>query len=93
MIESTGGVGFDQEIWRNHFFLTGEAFDFGRDNENVRVRVFARFLFLDSIFVQAGYDDLAAKTLSNRSKSFFGGVGLSFDDNDLKNFFFLLSGR
>ena len=93
MIESTGGVGFDQEIWRNHLFLTGEAFDFGRDNENARVRVFARILFLDSIFIQAGYDDLAAKLTSNRSKSFFGGVGLSFDDNDLKNFFFLLSGR
>jgi phospholipid/cholesterol/gamma-HCH transport system substrate-binding protein len=93
MIESTGGVGFDQEIWRNHLFLTGEVFDFGRDNQNARVRVFARLLFLDSIFIQAGYDDLAAKVTSDRSKSFFGGVGLSFDDNDLKNFFFLLSGR
>jgi len=93
LFESTGGVGFDQELWRDHLFLTAEAFDFGRDNENARVRVFARFLFLDSIFVQAGYDDLAAKVTSNRSKSFFGGIGLSFDDSDLKNFFFLLSGR
>ncbi len=93
MIESTGGVGFDQEIWRNHISLTAEAFDFGRENENARIRVFARLLFLDSIFIQAGYDDLAAKVTSRRSKSFFGGVGLSFDDNDLKNFFFLLSGR
>jgi phospholipid/cholesterol/gamma-HCH transport system substrate-binding protein len=93
LFESTGGVGFDQELWRDHLFLTAEAFDFGRDNENARVRVLARFLFLDSIFVQAGYDDLAAKVTSNRSKSFFGGIGLSFDDSDLKNFFFLLSGR
>jgi len=93
LFESTGGVGFDQELWRDHLFLTAEAFDFGRDNENARVRVLAKFLFLDSIFVQAGYDDLASKVTSNRSKSFFGGIGLSFDDSDLKNFFFLLSGR
>ena len=93
LFESTGGVGFDQELWRDHLFLTAEAFDFGRDNENARVRVLAKFLFLDSIFVQAGYDDLASKVTSIRSKSFFGGIGLSFDDSDLKNFFFLLSGR
>jgi phospholipid/cholesterol/gamma-HCH transport system substrate-binding protein len=90
LIESSGGVGIDQEFWKDHFFLTAEAFNFGRDNENAQVRALARLQFLDAFYIQGGYEELASKTKKGRDDSLFGGVGIRFNDNELKNFLVFL---
>jgi phospholipid/cholesterol/gamma-HCH transport system substrate-binding protein len=86
LFESAGGFGIDQELWRDHLFLTAEAFDFGRDDENAHVRVFAKLQFLDTFYIQGGCDEMAAKSGKTMRKALFAGVGLQFNDNDLKNF-------
>ena len=90
VFESTGGVGLDQEIWKDRLYITGEAFDFGRDNDNAHVRVLAKLIFLDSLYVQGGIEELASKYKENRNKSLFVGLGIRFNDDDIKNFLVLL---
>lgn len=92
LFETTGGVGIDQELWTDHLYATAEAFDFGRLNDNAHVRALLRFQILDSFYIQGGGDDLCARGSHNLKNSFFGGIGLHFDDNDIKSLFFLLSG-
>lgn len=86
IFENSGGIGIDQEIWKDHLYITGEAFEFGRDDENAHVRVFAKLRFFDAFYIQGGYEELASKTKKGRDDSLFGGVGINFNDNDLKNF-------
>jgi len=90
LFENTGGVGIDQEIWPNVFSITGEAYEFGRDEENAHVRLLGRINVFDIFYIQGGYDDLAAKSAKTRDDSVFVGLGLQFNDNDLKNFLVFL---
>lgn len=90
LFENSGGVAIDQEIWPGVFSITGEAYEFGRDDENAHVRLFGRLNILDVFYVQGGYDEIASKTASGRDDSLFVGLGLEFNDNDLKNFLVFL---
>ncbi len=90
LFENTGGVGIDQQIWPDVFSITGEAYEFGRDEENARVRLLGRLNVFDLFYIQGGYDDLAAKSAKTRDDSLFVGLGLEFNDNDLKNFLVFL---
>ncbi|MEZ4815131.1 MAG: MlaD family protein [Bdellovibrionota bacterium] len=90
LFENSGGVAIDQEIWPGVFSITGEAYEFGRDDENAHVRLFGKINILDAFYIQGGYDELASKTASGRDDSLFVGLGLQFNDNDLKNFLVFL---
>jgi phospholipid/cholesterol/gamma-HCH transport system substrate-binding protein len=92
LFESTGGLAIDQELWKDHLSLTAEVFDFGRDQDNAHLRVFAKFQFLDTFYIQGGIDDAAAKSSKRAKDSVFVGVGLRFTDNDLKSILLLLGG-
>lgn len=90
LFENSGGAAIDQEIWPKVFSLTGEAYEFGRDEENAHVRLFGRLNVFDVFYIQGGYDDIAAKSSKTRNDSLFVGLGLQFNDNDLKNFLVFL---
>ncbi len=92
LFESSGGLGVDLELWKDHFFITGEVFDFGRENENAHVRLLARLQFLETFYIQGGYEELAAKSSQIRDDSLFFGLGLRFNDDDLKNFLVFFGG-
>ncbi len=77
LFESTGGVGADYWLWSDRLRLYAEAFDF--DNEDPpHLKAGARLYFLKNFYATAGMDDFADDA------SFFGGLGLSFTDDDLK---------
>ena len=84
LIESTGGVAVDVDVWKRHLSLSAECFDFGVDGANPRVRAFLQFQFLRYFFLSAGADDLA----NAEGRDGFVGVGLRFLDEDLKTLFF-----
>jgi len=77
LFESTGGVGADYYLWDDRLRLYAEAFDFDKD-DSPHFKAGARLYFLENFYATAGMDDLA------NDASFFGGLGLSFTDDDLK---------
>lgn len=83
IIESSGGVGLDLDVWRNHLTLTGECFDLGLASQNPRLRASLQFQFLRYFFLSAGADDL----VNADGRDGFVGLGLRFHDEDLKSLF------
>jgi len=77
LFESTGGVGLDYFLWDDRVRLYAEAFDFDNDDPP-HLKAGGRLYFLKNFYLTAGVDDFASDA------SFFGGVGLSFTDDDLK---------
>ncbi|QDG49688.1 MCE family protein [Persicimonas caeni] len=80
IMESSGGLGAD--------FLFGEGqdlqvqtdvFDFSVDR-NPRFRAFATYEFFEYAYIMGGVDDV----LNEERRDYFLGVGLEFDDEDLK---------
>ncbi len=84
LIESTGGVGLDVDVWKRHLTVSAECFDFGVDGANPRLRTYLQFQFLRYFFLSAGGDDL----VNADGRDAFVGVGLRFLDEDLKTLFF-----
>ncbi|NCN26863.1 MCE family protein [bacterium] len=89
VFESSGGFALDWEAWRKTLWLSVEAFDFGRDANNAHVKAYATVNFLRYFNLSAGVDDAFAKTGASRERSFFAGIGLHFDDEDIKMLFVL----
>lgn len=79
LIESTGGVGADYMLFRDHIAFTVEAWDFDRNEEDPHMRLRSQFRFADYLHIEAGWDDF----LTDRD-SFYVGAGLFFNDKDLK---------
>jgi len=77
LFESTGGVGADVYLWDDRVRLYAEAFDFDKDDPP-HLKAGGRLYFLKNFYLTAGVDNFASDA------SFFGGVGLSFTDDDLK---------
>jgi phospholipid/cholesterol/gamma-HCH transport system substrate-binding protein len=89
MFESTGGVGLDYLPWGEDLTLSTELFDFGRDNDNAHWKAEAHLQFLRYFRITAGMDDILAKKNGSYKTSFFAGLGLRFDDEDIKMLFVL----
>ena len=95
--ESSGGFAADFHLFDDRIKLTAEAFDFDLQNATVRrnahLKTYASILFYNHIYVLAGIDDptrtvagscAADKCKVDQKANFFGGVGLTFNDQDLK---------
>ena len=81
LIESTGGFGIDYFLWDDRVKLSFDAFDLGSD-DRAHLKAGANLYFLNNFYLTAGYDDFISRTDKNRS--FFGGLGFYFTDEDLK---------
>ena len=96
LFESTGGGAMDLHFFRDRVRFSLEAFDFkSYDNEwrrVARLKTYMQVLFLDHIYLMAGLDDITRKknpvTYEEKKGPVpFGGLGLSFNDQDLKALF------
>lgn len=83
LIESTGGFGFDYYLFGDALTISGEAFNFSSKelgNEKAHVKASVAYNFKKYFFLNAGYDNF----LNPERKTPFVGVGVMFDDEDLK---------
>ncbi len=80
MIESRGGLAIDQFLLGDALQLTGEAWDFGRPEGNMQVKLFSQWNSRSGVFVRAGVDDLA----NAKTRSLLIGAGFRWKDEDLK---------
>ncbi len=80
LMRSTAGIGLEYHLFRNHFSLGVDAFDFGRD-ENPHIRAFAALHLFKILHITGGVDDAFHEY---KRRNFFGGLGIMLTDNDLK---------
>jgi phospholipid/cholesterol/gamma-HCH transport system substrate-binding protein len=83
LIESTGGLGADYYVWNDRFKFSVDSWNYNSNepgNRNVHVKTTASYGLGKTFFVNAGYDNF----LNSQRKAPFVGVGLRFDDEDLK---------
>lgn len=84
IIESTGGVGVDYYTAKDRVKLSAEVFDFGAQNDvrgnRAHAKASVRYRMLKHIDLIAGYDNF----LNQKAANVFGGVGVTFVDDDLK---------
>jgi phospholipid/cholesterol/gamma-HCH transport system substrate-binding protein len=79
IIESTGGVGLDTDLFHDRFELQQDLFGFG-EVVLPRWRVSLGYEFVNRLWLLAGVDDI----LSSTRRDYFVGLQLRFDDEDLK---------
>ncbi len=86
IIESTGGVGIDYFMYDDKVKLSADLYDFNSQNDyrdsKPHLDLSARYLYLKHLEFIAGVDDL----INPNARELFLGVGVNFDDNDLKTF-------
>ncbi len=83
IIESKGGIGGDLFAFNDRLKLSVDAWNFNSKepgNENSHMKATMNFNITDMIFMNAGYDNF----LNSERASPFAGVGIRFDDDDLK---------
>ena len=80
LIESRGGVAIDQFLLKDQLQFTGEAWDFGRPEGNMQVKLFSQWNSRGAIFVRGGVDDV----FNSPTRSLFLGAGLRWKDEDIK---------
>jgi phospholipid/cholesterol/gamma-HCH transport system substrate-binding protein len=83
LIESTGGIGADYFVFDDRFKFSFDAWNFSSkeaDNKNAHVKASVNIGLNKYLFVNAGYDNF----LNSKRKAPFIGIGLRFDDDDLK---------
>ncbi|MFH0924462.1 MAG: MlaD family protein [bacterium] len=78
LIESTGGVGIDYDLFDNKLKLSLDAWDFGEDEPHLKFT--SNLTFHRHIFVRAGVDNFVDREHSG----VFVGMGISFEDKDIK---------
>ncbi|MDP6947092.1 MAG: MCE family protein, partial [Myxococcota bacterium] len=79
IMESSGGIGVDVDLLEDTLRFKLDAFDFGRDTWP-RLRILAAYEFIRHVYVAAGVDNV----LNGSSRDFFVGLGVNFNDDDLK---------
>jgi len=84
LIESEGGLGLDYAFWEDQIWLRNEIFDFGRDGDNPFLRNWAELRLFNHLKVAVGVEDTIGTLAGPRFRA---GVGLFFDDEDLKLLF------
>jgi phospholipid/cholesterol/gamma-HCH transport system substrate-binding protein len=83
LIESTGGAGADYFVFNDRIKFSIDAWNFNSkelDNENTHLKGTINYSLGKVLFVNAGYDN----PLNSKRASPFVGIGLRFDDDDLK---------
>ncbi len=83
IIESTGGVGIDYNTFADRLKLSLEAFDFSQQG-NPHLKVGTTLYINKFFYLTAGYDDFMSRV---GLESAYIGIGLQFDDEDLKYVF------
>ncbi|MGA0163123.1 MAG: hypothetical protein ACO3LE_02585, partial [Bdellovibrionota bacterium] len=83
LIRSTGGVGADFHLFRDHLTLAAEAFDFSRSNK-FQLRLLARLHFLNIFYASGGVDDVFG---GSNGRNYFGSLGFMVTDDDIKRLF------
>ena len=81
ILESEGGVGMDYALAQDRLWLRAEAFDFGRSNDNPRLRSWAEARLFKHITLAVGAEDLAGR---GGPRAMFG-AGIFFTDQDLRH--------
>jgi len=79
IMESSGGIGIDIDLLEDSLRFKFDAFDFGKDTWP-RLRILAAYEFVRHLYVAAGVDNV----LNENSRDFFVGLGVNFNDDDLK---------
>lgn len=96
LFESTGGVGGDLHFFKDRLKLSLEAFDWKTyDNEwrrVARIKSYASILFFNHVYAMLGVDDITRTRnpityKKEKGPVGFAGVGLTFNDQDLKSLF------
>jgi phospholipid/cholesterol/gamma-HCH transport system substrate-binding protein len=83
LIESTGGVGADYYAFDDRLKFSIDSWNYGSkepDNEKAHLKATASYSLGKVFFINAGYDN----PLNSRRAAPFAGIGLRFDDEDLK---------
>jgi phospholipid/cholesterol/gamma-HCH transport system substrate-binding protein len=83
LIESTGGVGADYFAFDDRIKFSLDSWNYNSKepgNENTHVKATANIGLGRTVFINAGYDN----ALNSKRASAFVGLGLRFDDDDLK---------
>jgi phospholipid/cholesterol/gamma-HCH transport system substrate-binding protein len=83
LIESTGGIGADFYAFDDRFKFSVDAWNFNskeQNNENTHLKATAAYSLGKVLYVNAGYDN----ALNSRRAAPFLGLGIRFDDEDLK---------
>ncbi|MBE9527714.1 MAG: MCE family protein [Proteobacteria bacterium] len=83
LIESTGGLGLDYNLFNNRVQLSFDAFDFDKD-DNPHLKAGAMLYFTRYFYLSAGMDDIISDA---NMESLYFGLGLRFEDDDLKYLF------
>jgi phospholipid/cholesterol/gamma-HCH transport system substrate-binding protein len=80
IMESSGGIGADLVLFEDRDLeIRTDVFDFTVDRQP-RLRSFASYEFFEYAYIMGGVDDV----LNEDRRDYFIGVGLEFDDEDLK---------
>ncbi len=79
IMESTGGVGLDTDLFDDRFELQQDLFGFG-EVVLPRWRVSLGYEFINRLWLLGGVDDI----LSSNRRDYFVGLQLRFNDEDLK---------
>jgi phospholipid/cholesterol/gamma-HCH transport system substrate-binding protein len=95
LFETTGGVAADFHLFKDHLKLSFEAFNFDARSTAMRrtahLKAYASALFYNHLYAIVGLDDPTRTdpTSGKISKqlNWYGGAGLTFDDQDLKALF------
>ena len=83
LIESTGGAGADYYAFDDRIKFSVDSWNYGSkepNNDKAHVKATATVGLGKTVFMNAGYDNI----LNSRRASAFVGLGLRFDDTDLK---------
>jgi phospholipid/cholesterol/gamma-HCH transport system substrate-binding protein len=83
LIESTGGAGADYFAFDDRIKFSVDSWNFSSkepDNDKAHVKATATIGLGKTVYLNAGYDNI----LNSRRASGFVGLGLRFDDDDLK---------
>lgn len=81
LIESSGGAQVEYPLFDKRLWLSFEAFDFSRpDDEAPHLRLTGRYQLNPNLYLIGGYDDF----LESRYNSFFLGGGIRWSDDNIK---------
>ena len=88
LVENTAGLGADYALWDDRLRISLDAWDFDSDDPEVdraHLKFTTAYTLLKHISLEAGYDQV----LNSNLDTFFFGLGIQFEDDDLK---YLLGG-
>jgi len=83
LIESTGGIGGDYFLFSDKMKVSVDAWNFNskeQDNTNAHMKATASYMLGNTLFVNGGIDNF----MNSKRSAPFVGVGLRFNDEDLK---------